>query len=384
MKNKKEQNKKLIPRLRFPEFRESGEWVTKQLKNIAPLQRGFDLPSSELELGDIPVVYSNGIQKFHSKFMAEAPGLVTGRSGTIGKLHFIENGKYWPHNTTLWVTDFKGNKPKFIFYFFHQLNFEHFATGSGVPTLNRNNIHASKGAIPATLPEQQRIANFLSSLDDLIEAEEEKLSTLQEYKKGLMQQLFPRDDEAVPRLRFPEFKNAGEWERKRLGSVCKMKAGQFIAASQICELPKKGHYKCYGGHGLRGYVKNYNYSGQYSLIGRQGAHCGNVKRAKGKFYATEHALVVTANEKTNYAWLYYCLIRLDLNKYATGQAQPGLSVDVLEQVRCSMPPSLSEQQRIADFLSSLDDQITAQASRIETLKAHKKGLMQQLFPHLNQ
>ena len=91
----------LLPKLRFPEFRENDYWVEKQLEHVAPLQRGFDLPSDEIRPGRIPVVYSNGIQKFHEAGMATAPGLVTGRSGTIGKLHFIEQGEYWPHNTSL-------------------------------------------------------------------------------------------------------------------------------------------------------------------------------------------------------------------------------------------------------------------------------------------
>jgi type I restriction enzyme, S subunit len=100
----------LVPKLRFPEFR-GAKWVQKKLEDVAPLQRGFDLPSDLIRLGDIPIVYSNGIQKYHEVGMATAPGLVTGRSGTIGKLHFIEHGEYWPHNTSLWVTDFKGNNP---------------------------------------------------------------------------------------------------------------------------------------------------------------------------------------------------------------------------------------------------------------------------------
>src|SRR5262245_34157162 len=90
------------PRLRFPEFAEEEAWEPRQLEEVAPLQRGFDLPSGQIEPGQIPVVYSNGVQSFHSRGMARGPGLVTGRSGTIGKLHFIESGDYWPHNTTLW------------------------------------------------------------------------------------------------------------------------------------------------------------------------------------------------------------------------------------------------------------------------------------------
>src|SRR5688572_15985028 len=118
------------PRLRFPEFERTGTWEPKRLEDVAPLQRGFDLPSDQIEPGNIPVVYSNGVQSFHSTGMAQGPGLMTGRSGTIGKLHFIESGDYWPHNTSLWVTSFKGNVPKFIYFLYDSIGMTRFASGS--------------------------------------------------------------------------------------------------------------------------------------------------------------------------------------------------------------------------------------------------------------
>ena len=184
-----------VPKLRFPEFRDAGEWEEKYLENVAPLQRGFDLPSDQIKPGTIPVVYSNGVQNFHNIGMAKAPGLVTGRSGTIGKIHFIENGDYWPHNTSLWVTSFKGNHPKFIYFLYISIGINQFASGSGVPTLNRNYVHAFKVRIPPTLPEQQKIAVCLSSVDELITAQSQKVEALLTHKKGLMQQLFPAVDE---------------------------------------------------------------------------------------------------------------------------------------------------------------------------------------------
>lgn len=184
------------PRLRFPEFWNDGEWRKKTLEAIAPLQRGFDLPSQDIRAGQVPIVYSNGPKGFHAKGMAVGPGLVTGRSGTIGKLHFIESGAYWPHNTSLWVTSFKGHVPKFVYYLFDSIGFLRFASGSGVPTLNRNDAHSFKTSVPPTLAEQHRIASCLSSLDAVITAETQKIEALKIHKKGLMQQLFPSLEEA--------------------------------------------------------------------------------------------------------------------------------------------------------------------------------------------
>jgi type I restriction enzyme S subunit len=183
------------PRLRFPEFQKAGEWEVKRLDAVAPLQRGFDLPSDEILPGKVPIVYSNGPKGFHERGMAKGPGLVTGRSGTIGKLHFIDSGDYWPHNTSLWVTSFKGHSPKFVYYLYESIGFLRFASGSGVPTLNRNDAHSFEASVPPTLPEQHRIAECLSSLDALITAEIQKLEALKTHKKGLMQQLFPSPEE---------------------------------------------------------------------------------------------------------------------------------------------------------------------------------------------
>jgi type I restriction enzyme S subunit len=186
------------PRIRFPEFQNAGEWEVKTLEAIAPLQRGFDLPSQEIRLGQVPIVYSNGPKGFHAEGMAIGPGLVTGRSGTIGKLHFVEGGAYWPHNTSLWVTSFKGHVPKFVYFLFDFIGFLRFASGSGVPTLNRNDAHSFETSVPPTPPEQQRIATCLSSIDTLITTEAQKLEALKTHKKGLMQQLFPSPEETLP------------------------------------------------------------------------------------------------------------------------------------------------------------------------------------------
>lgn len=185
----------ILPRLRFPEFRKAGKWEEKALAAIAPLQRGFDLPSNEIRPGKVPIVYSNGPKGFHERGMAKGPGIVTGRSGTIGKIHFIERGDYWPHNTALWVTSFEGHAPKFVYYLYESVGFVRFASGSGVPTLNRNDAHSFVTAVPICPSEQHRIASCLSSLDDLIAAQSDKLESLKTHKKGLMQQLFPAPEE---------------------------------------------------------------------------------------------------------------------------------------------------------------------------------------------
>ena len=176
-----------VPHLRFPEF--SGEWEKCKLGDIAPLQRGFDLPTHQLEVGTNPVVYSNGIMNYHSSYKCKAPGLVTGRSGTIGKFTFISNGYYWPHNTSLWVTDFNGNIPEFIYYLYQTIKIEQYATGSGVPTLNRNDVHRHKVCVPHTI-EQSKIAELFMLLDERIATQNKIIEDLKLLKSAITDRLY--------------------------------------------------------------------------------------------------------------------------------------------------------------------------------------------------
>lgn len=142
-------------------------WEQRKLGEVAPLQRGFDLPVNQMMPGPYPVVMSNGIGGWHSKYMVKGPGVVTGRSGTIGSLHYIEQN-FWPHNTSLWVTSFNGNEPRFIYWLYASIGVERFGSGSGVPTLNRNDVHDLRVGFPCDVAEQRRIGTFFSCLDGLI------------------------------------------------------------------------------------------------------------------------------------------------------------------------------------------------------------------------
>ena len=137
------------------------------------------------------------------------------------------------------------------------------------------------------------------------------------------------------------------WSICTLGEMFTLQAGKNITAKFIGDiLTKEQPYKCYGGNGVRGFVASYNKEGYFPIIGRQGALCGNVNMAEGKFYATEHAVVVESYCGTDVKWAYYALASLNLNQYATATAQPGLSVAVISDINIQIPP-LKEQVRIS-------------------------------------
>ncbi|MBV4446847.1 restriction endonuclease subunit S [Clostridium tyrobutyricum] len=132
-----------------------------------------------------------------------------------------------------------------------------------------------------------------------------------------------------------------------------MKAGKNIKACDISEINTGTLYPCYGGNGLRGYVEKYSHEGNIPLIGRQGALCGNVNYARGRFYATEHAVVTQPKVKINNYWLYYILNELDLNRFSIGAAQPGLTIGKLNRVKIPIAP-LDMQNQFADFVKQVD------------------------------
>ena len=398
----------LTPKLRFPEFRDAEGWDKRLLGDVAPLQRGFDLPSDLIRHGKIPIVYSNGIQKYHEVGMATAPGLVTGRSGTIGKLHFIEAGEYWPHNTSLWVTDFMGNVPRFIYYLYDSIGMTRFSSGSGVPTLNRNDVHAFLSPVPRSPAEQQKIAECLSSVDELIAAQARKLAALKTHKKGLMQQLFPREGETQPHLRFPEFQDAGEWEGGDLGSKT-TKVGSGIT-------PNGGdkNYKQSGRPFVRSqnvgwgvlllddvaFIDEETHSSFSStevqvldvLLNITGASIGRSAVADRRIAGgnvNQHVCIIRVKAaKLNHFYLNQYLIspegQKQIDSFQAGGNRQGLNFAQIRSFTIPLPPEVSEQKRIADCLTSLDDLIAAQSQKLDALKAHKKGLMQQIFPSLEE
>lgn len=167
---------------------EGRKWKIKSLLDVAPLQRGFDLPSDKLMNGKYPVCYSNGIRNQNENYMVNGPGVCTGRSGTIGNVFYIEQD-YWPHNTTLWVTDFKGNHPKYIYHLYSKLHFEKKMAGTGVPTLNRNDIHQIKVRIP-DIDDQISISNQLDSIENKIDHACNLFDKSKSLQKSLINQIF--------------------------------------------------------------------------------------------------------------------------------------------------------------------------------------------------
>lgn len=174
-------------------------WKRKKIGEILNFKRGYDLPSSSRAEGEIPIISSAGISDYHNEYKKKGEGIVTGRYGTLGEVFYI-NGEYWPLNTTLYVTDFKGNYPKFIYYFLKTLKLERFNGAAAVPGLDRNVLHKVEVLFNDDVKIQKKIASILSSYDELIENNKQRISHLEEMAEEIYKEWFVR-------LRFPGYEN---------------------------------------------------------------------------------------------------------------------------------------------------------------------------------
>lgn len=252
-------------------------------------------------------------------------------------------------------------------------------------------------SMPLTLPdfkEQQKIADCLSSIDDLIDAESRKLRALEKYKKGLMQKLFPAEGKNLPEWRFPEFQGCGEWKSKSMGKACKMFSGgtpdtskkEFYGGTipfiRSAEINKSSTELFITEEGVKNSSAKMVKKGDI-LIALYGANSGEV--ALSKIDGAINQAILCLRHETNNAFVYHYFTHMKnriISKYIQG-GQGNLSGQIIKSVNLYFPKT-EEQQKIADCLSEIDKIITEQSNKVEQLKAHKKGLMQGLFPSLEE
>ena len=256
----------------------------------------------------------------------------------------------------------------YVFHFLKAQNKELNNKGTGSTFKAISKLVLEEVQVPVMSVEQQKVSmKLMDTIEQTIRQRKQELQKLDDLIKARFMELFGN----------PITREKDE-ELKALGDYCDLKAGKFVKASDIVENNVEGLYPCLGGNGQRGFVSDYTHDGDFHIIGRQGALCGNVQYASGKFHATEHAVVVTPRIEMDRYWLYYLLLQLNLNRYATGAAQPGLAVSNLEKIHVSVP-KLSLQKKFADFARQSDKSKLAVQQSLEKTQELFDSLMQKYF-----
>ena len=316
----------------------------RPLSELVRIRNGCDYKA--LSSGNVPVYGSGGVMTHVSEALGEGPTVLIPRKGSLDNIFFVE-GEFWTVDTIFYTEIASELDPKFFFYKMKTMQLSQMNEAAGVPSMNQKKLGRILIPVPP-LEVQREIVRILDQFTTLeaeleveLEAELEARRTQYEHYRNHL-------------LSYESLAARGPVEMVKLGEMLDMRAGTSISSKYISEKADSDCiYPCYGANGLRGYVQSVTHEYDASIIGRQGALCGNVTYACGPFFATEHAVVVTPRVELSQRWLYHSLIVANLSQYATKSAQPGLSVRRVAEVEIPVP-CVSEQYRIADLLDRFD------------------------------
>ena len=314
-------------------------WAEMKFIDFIQLQRGHDLTKEQFKNGPYPVVSSTSIMGYHQKYKAEAPGVVTGRSGTLGKVQYITEN-YWPHNTALFVKDFKGNFPRFVYYFLTDFSTDKHGGGAAVPTLNRNSLSGIIIRVPDIVT-QKRIADVLSAYDDLIENNKKQIKLLEEaairlYKEWFVSFRFPGHETVDIVNGLPR-----GWTFGKTKDFMRFKYGKALKADHR----KDGEYPVYGSSGVVGYHNDFLIVGPVIIVGRKG-NVGSVYLSQESAFPIDTVYYIESNISIMYN--YFNLKTRSFNN--NDSAVPGLNRDYVEGMDMICPDK--------ELLSKFDEKVT--------------------------
>lgn len=393
-----------IPQLRFPEFK--GEWERKKLGEVAEINpSNKSLPNTFIYI-DLESVSNGELLKENEIQKVEAPSRAQRilkekdvlfqmvRPYQMNNLFFDKKGDYVASTGYAQIRTLQNSM-----YVFQYLHIQKFVdkviercTGTSYPAINSTDLSNIEISFP-TLTEQTKIAAFFTAIDKKIQALKTKKEKLQQYKKGVMQQLFCQNQDvedlnnetetknpeilksSKSRFRQDDGKPFPNWEMKKLGEVCEKKSSN-ISANKIEE--NFGKYIIYGASGILKSVDFYEEENDYVSIIKDGAGVGRIVYCKGKSSVLGTMEIIKPKIELNTYFLYCLLENVDFTKYITGSTIPHIYFKDYKNEVCGIP-SLPEQTKIANFLSSIDEKINHTETQIQQTQTWKKGLLQQMF-----
>jgi type I restriction enzyme S subunit len=385
------------------------DWRVDRLKDIVPRILGGGTPSSSdpdcWEDGDIvwvtPTDFSRSEDRaeiFNSERKITRKGLnssaatllpkgtvIMASRATIGTVRLAGTELATNQGFISLICDEKMLHCRFLYYVISGILGEYFAEiapGTTFQEISRGKARLEPISFPS-LPEQQRIAAYLDAscvaIDAAVAAKRRQLDTLDTLRESITHKAVTCGLSDVVELKDSGVEWLGKmpvhWQIKRIKDIVDLKSGNAITSDSITPI---GNYPVFGGNGLRGYTNSYTHDGYYVLIGRQGALCGNINYAEGKFWASEHAVVALTLKKHDTFWLGELLRVMNLNQYSNAAAQPGLAVEKIKFLRIPIPP-YEEQIRIASWLKNTNIKnekiVSILRKQISTLTAYRKSLI---------
>lgn len=309
--------------------------------DVLEIRNGKNQKSVENPDGKYPIYGSGGIMGYADKYICGEGTVIIGRKGSINNPIYVET-PLWNVDTAFGlIADRTTLMPKYLYYFCVFYNFEALNTTVTIPSLTKANLMKIKMPIPS-LEKQGNIVARLERIDAIIYNLQKIQGKFSELVQSRFVEMF--GDPITNSLHLPT---------ETIGDVCYLKAGNVTAADEIHEQSEEYSIPCYGGNGIRGYVKKATQEGMYPIIGRQGALCGNLQISSEQFHATEHAVIVTPLKGQNVVWLYCLLKYMKLYRFHTGAAQPGLSVKTLNTVSV-IKVERAQQDKFATFFVQVD------------------------------
>ncbi len=341
-------------------------WKKEKFGNVITLHRGYDLPVEKIEKGSHPVLFSNGEIEYHIRYKIKGPGVVTGRSGALGNVFYIDED-YWPHNTTLYVSDFHGNDPKFVYYFLKRFNFSNFNSGTGVPTLNRNFVHQAEIAFPEDVSDQKRIADILSAFDDKIKLNNKISVVLEQMAQAIFKEWFVK-------FKFPGHKKIkmvdselgkipAEWRVEKLGDVADVQWGDTSVTKS--SYVREG-YITYSASGQDGFRTKYDFDRVGIVLSAIGANCGITWLARNKWSVIKNTIRFwSIDDKVSTEYLYLAT-RGQTTWPQRGSAQPFIALDDARKRKILIPAE--------NILKQFNDFITVVYSKIDIMRLENQRL----------
>ena len=372
-----------VPKLRFPEF--SGEWEEKKLSNTLKIKHGKDQRTIEHSNGIYPILATSGIIGYTNTAIYKKETVLIGRKGTINKPQYMST-PFWTIDTLFYSEIHAENYVKFIYYLFQTINWLEYNEASGVPSLSAATIENIKVSIPS-LPEQTKIANFLTLFDKKIEKQSEKVAALEEYKKGLMQKIFSREI----RFKDDEGKDYPEWEIKKAkklfynisdknhnGDLEVLSVTQDRGTVIRKELSIDIKYD-------RANLKNYKRVKRNNFIISLRSFQGGIDRSSHDGLVSPAYTIFDLTEPEMHDPRYYGLLfksknyinRLNTLIYGIRDGK-AIGFNDFSELPIHYP-SKFEQTKIANFLTLFDRKIEKEKAKLEALREQKKGLLQQMF-----